>query len=424
MSSQAEPLEGPIWPAVEELRTQPPEYTVLSESAGIERAEHLFRLWMPILERDVTAVGIPEDGNTEEVAARWRSASLTVGRHFAAALFRGEPATRSGRTREDWNPFLFSLYENLLTAKYGRDATVERRLLTEYLKGIWNCHLMEMLGSPAMGLTPVGWDKFVFWELNSIAWTSLQSEAPEHLALGAVLALHLTARARDATEIRDRAEIEHRNLAFGSLVLVQELHLLASRNGTMLERYGAKQVEERFEQQLALLMQSFGFLVVATKRGERRVDLVCLAPSTSGAGESFTILVEAKSAGGNYALPTKDSRAIAEYVRATQRALSTLPLVKMVLIVGPAVASTVPGKLQSLESEVGLPIRYVEARLLAEMRRRSPGPIPTDAFLASAVRGDHVLDGRLLAEVSAAEKRVTEAHANFVSALLGGAPAT
>jgi hypothetical protein len=424
MSTQEGPSSGSLWSELEELRALPPIYTGLGPVAALQRAEELFRLWMPILERDDTVVGLPRSGSDNEVAACWRDISLVVGRHFASALVAGEPATRSGRKKEDWNPFLFSLYDKLLTSEYGFDASVERRLLVEYLQATWNCHLMELLGSPAMGRTPVGWDKFVFWELNTMACVSLKSGRPEHLTLGAIFTAHLTERARNATEVRDQGEIEHRNQAFGSLVLVQELGLLAGRNENMLERYGAKQVEERFEQQLALLMQSFGFLVVPAKRGERRVDLVCLTPITTEHEESFTILVEAKSARGTYTLPTKDSRAIAEYVRDTKRALATLPPVKMVLIIGPAIASTVPGKLRNLEGEVGIPVRYAGAHLLAELRRRSPGPIPTTAFLASATQGDHVLGGRLLQDVIEAEKRITESHATFISSLLAGARTT
>ncbi len=258
-----------------------------------------------------------------------------------------------------------------------------------------------------------------------MSWTALASGTPEHLALAAVLTAHLTERARDATEIRDRAEIEHRNRAFGSLVLTQELHLLAGRNDTILERYGEKQVEERFEQQLALLMQSFGFLVVATKRGQRRVDLVCLSPQTSRSEDAFTLLVEAKSTAGKYALPTRDSRAITEYVRDTRRALSTLPPVRMVLVVGPEITATVPAKLRALEADVGIPVRYAHAYLLAELRRRSPGPIPMGAFLRSAVQAGHVLDGAILRDVNEATRRVADAHTAFVTALLAGrSPAT
>jgi len=421
MPSTTEPPGVPLWEELEELRSIPPEYSGLGPDASLERAERLFRMWLPILERDSEVVGIHEGGNAVETAAKWRSASLLVGRHFASALLHGEPATRSGGTRDGrWNPFQFSMHERLLTSEYGFDATVERRLLVEYLKGIWNCYLMELLGSAALGKTPVGWDKFVFWELNSISFVGLESGRLEHLALGAYFSACLTERARDATEARDREEIEHRNLAFGSLVVVQELGLLARRNATMLERYGEKRVEERFEQQLALIMQSFGFLVVATKRGQRRVDLVCLAPSVSGSGESFTVLVEAKSAAGNYALPTKDSRAIVEYVRDTKRALSTLPPVKLVLVVGPPIASTVPDKLRLVESEVGTPVRYVVADLLAELRRQSPGPIPMESFLASATQGSHVLDGSVLRSIGESERRVADAHTAFVTSLLTG----
>jgi hypothetical protein len=66
-----------------------------------------------------------------------------------------------------------------------------------------------------------------------------------------------------------------------SALRLAELSLLAERHDSVKRRYGDKRVEKRFEQQLALLMQSFGFYVVATKTGTRTVDLVCVG----GVGE-------------------------------------------------------------------------------------------------------------------------------------------
>lgn len=157
MSPAAERPDVSVQEVLRDLHDTPPDYAELGPDSCLERAEFLFETWLPILERNNEVAQLFEAGESPENAARWRAASLLVGRHFASALLHGEPSTRQGRTRGDWNPFLFSLHEALLTSEFGHDATVERRLLVEYLKGIWNCYLMELLGSAGLGMTPVGW---------------------------------------------------------------------------------------------------------------------------------------------------------------------------------------------------------------------------------------------------------------------------
>lgn len=76
---------------------------------------------------------------------------------------------------------------------------------------------------------------------------------------------------------------------------IQEFPELAKRTPTAKSRYGESRIEALFEDQLALLVQSLGFLVVRARRATRRVDLVCLTADTT---ERYTALIEAKTRAG------------------------------------------------------------------------------------------------------------------------------
>ena len=57
-----------------------------------------------------------------------------------------------------------------------------------------------------------------------------------------------------------------------SALRLSELQLLAERAATAGARYGYANLARRFEQQLSLLVQSLGFIVIRTRTGERTVD--------------------------------------------------------------------------------------------------------------------------------------------------------
>jgi len=197
---------------------------------------------------------------------------------------------------------------------------------------------------------------------------------------------------------------------------LDELSLLASRSKIIVERYGESAIETRFEAQLALLMQSLGFLVIRTERAQRRIDLVCIAPGPPG--ESYTVLLEAKTTAANYALPTKDSRAITEYVSSVRSALKSLPPLRLVIVVGRAPAKTVAAKLAALEATCGLPVRYCDVSLLRYLRHQLPGPVDHVNFLKECIKGARILTGREMHQVVESDKAVRDAHNSFVQTLL------
>jgi hypothetical protein len=162
-----------------------------------------------------------------------------------------------------------------------------------------------------------------------------------------------------------------------SLLRLPELQLLASQDEQMSRRYGAKAVEKTFESQLALLTQSLGFYVIKTRTGERTVDLVCVSGDPSA---SFTMMIEAKTTKAAYSLPTKDERALVEYVSTVQEGLTTSPNLALVLVVGSAASKTLDGRLRRVEVATGVPTRFCTAQQLATLRESILGPLPLSLF--------------------------------------------
>lgn len=200
---------------------------------------------------------------------------------------------------------------------------------------------------------------------------------------------------------------------FSSIRLV-ELPLLAKRDPAMLDRYGAGQVAKAFEKQLALIVQSFGFIVVSTRTGTETVDLVCISPDPA---ERFTFLLEAKTTRSKYALPKKDARALCDYVTDVRRTLTTLPPLTFGLLVGPEPATTVAPKLSELGLRVNLPLRYCPASLLGTLRARLPGPLPLRAFQTEILRGPAVLAADFITAVHHAHAAEQQAHVDFVRSM-------
>jgi hypothetical protein len=389
-------------------------YERLDELQVASGLETLMATWTHVLERDTS---FTQEASAGSEATRWRQASLLLAQHFAQALPTAEAVfTRGGK--RSWSPFLFDFQHKLLTAEYGFDAAVERRLLSEFCSGYWSAFFTEVVGSVAVGLTPVGYDQFIYWPIEHISHVALHSPHEEHLKIGHVLVEALAQRARDTVDRRDKNDLERRDKLWGPLIGARELGALASRSEGVINRYGEKLVEEQFEQNLSILFQSFGFIVVPTTRGERRVDLVCIAAQAAG-GSSYAFMVEAKSTSKPYSLPTKDSRAILEYVDNVKHKLSTLPPLKFVLIVGPEPANTLLKKLNTLEREVSTPVRYCMADTLASLRSSFPGAMPQAIFLDTILSAPGIVNRDHLGRIVRHIRDQDDAHSDFVRRMLG-----
>jgi hypothetical protein len=188
----------------------------------------------------------------------------------------------------------------------------------------------------------------------------------------------------------------HESGAFSSLRL-PELHLLATRADVVKARYGDRKVEKVFEQQLALLIQSLGFYVVSTRTGEATVDLVCISADPAS---PFTFLLEAKSSGRPYTLPSDDRRALLQYIEDVKSNLTTSPPLSFVLIVGGTPQNTLKEKITDLELAANVPIRFCTAQELANLRETLIGPNPAGIIKRAVLRADKIIEGKDLQRVT------------------------
>jgi hypothetical protein len=130
------------------------------------------------------------------------------------------------------------------------------------------------------------------------------------------------------------------------------------------------------------------------------------------------MLVEAKSTKGKYGLPTKDSRALAEYVDQAA-ALTTVPPLKVVLIVGPEPTTTIGEKIRNLESSIATPVRYCEVGLLGNLRGALTGPIQPSLFLRRLLGSGPIVDRDAIRQICSVDNRQRKLHEDFVRGLLG-----
>ena len=207
---------------------------------------------------------------------------------------------------------------------------------------------------------------------------------------------------------------EHKPGPFSSIHL-DELSLLARRDPSVIKKYGEKRVEKVFEGQLALIIQSFGMYVVSTETGRRTVDLVCLSGQTE---ERITFLVEAKSSKHPYSLPTKDARALRDYVADIQRSLPTLPELRFVLIIAQKAGTKLAVKLAQLESQAGVPVRFITAQQVADLREAVPGPMPMRIFSERLLQSEPIINDCLVKTIVEAYNAEQRAHKQFVESML------
>jgi hypothetical protein len=200
-----------------------------------------------------------------------------------------------------------------------------------------------------------------------------------------------------------------------SAIRLSELAPLANRDARMVAKYGRKRIEKIFEQQLALIVQSFGFYVISTRTGERTVDLICISADPAA---QFTFLLEAKTSARPYSLPRDDARALLEYIKEVQTGLTTLPQLNFVLITGPAPSSTLEKKLQALETEASVPIRFCLAHELAQLREVVPGPIPLKDFRERLLQSSRVVPTGFAQAMRSRADELRRSHEALVRAML------
>jgi hypothetical protein len=194
-----------------------------------------------------------------------------------------------------------------------------------------------------------------------------------------------------------------------------ELTPLARREPKMVHRYGEKRIETLFEEQLSLVVQSFGLVVARTSRGRRGVDLICICKSGAAA---FCMLIEAKTSQRAYGLPVADQRALRDYVQQAAEGLQTLPPLRILLLVGHAAQPSLPTRLRALEAEAGMPMRFCTTHFLAELRAKLLGPLDGPRFLRLLLESPPIVTSDVADRLAAVEAAVLKAHGELVSTLL------
>ena len=294
------------------------------------------------------------------------------------------------------------------------DSYMMRELLIMYIYCLDCCSVAWLLKhTPELGVLR-SFESIAHDALSSMYGLSLSATGPLKLLSNRLIAGSLERLSeiyRTADESWNR---EHRIGPFSQIKL-SEFPLMASRNEAMIELYGQKHLEKAFEQQLALIVQSLGFYVVSTRTGERMVDLVCMSPNPYS---QATILIEAKTSKRPYALPSKDERAILEYVDEIRRSLTTFPSLQLVLIVGPRAGKTLGNKLKRLELRLGIPTRFCTAQDFAEIRESIPGPIPLNLLIEQILSSSHVLEKRLGVSIAKKYTAIQTAHSDLVRTML------
>ena len=210
--------------------------------------------------------------------------------------------------------------------------------------------------------------------------------------------------------------IDHAPGIFSEINL-SELSLLARRDPLVAEKYGDKNIEKLFERQLALIFQSMGFYVIQTKTGERTVDLICLY---GDGNEGITILVEAKTSKEPYSLPSKDERALSDYVDDVRKNLVLLPRLKLVLVVGYDSTNNLSKKLKNLENSTStpIPIRFCKAQDIARLRESIPGVIPVKELIDLMISMSHVVPSDFVENIIEQNLCKQEACIEFVRKML------
>lgn len=282
---------------------------------------------------------------------------------------------------------------------------------------ITECHLCASQLFIAAGLDQSGFRPGELLEQNDADLTAIRAiERLHEHAISAegelcALANELLALAMEfrRNTVRERSAHQRELLrSSAALVSVRELVLLGSRHRLMAQKYGEKVIEREFERQVAAIFRTLGFIVLAAPPGKAAADLVCISREPR-----YCFLVDAKTSRDPYKLPKADRRAITDYVR-DYRATPDPPDLEFMLIVGSQPAPTVPKAMERLGTEIGLPVRFCGAALLAMLQQSAAGPIPPGRFKRAVCGPNHVLDESILDEVKEALDHVYATYASVV----------
>jgi hypothetical protein len=267
---------------------------------------------------------------------------------------------------------------------------LERMLLFAFSQGLILSRGLSFSNSALDSVMPVRGDHIILDLISAL--TVPHWEDPSYLYAEMAMANFLSSAAKHYGHKREARQKEHLRATAESLLQAHELPFLARRDAHMLERYGAKEIEARFERQLNLAFQHFGFFTAPTAPGKRRGDIVCINPGSPPAA----ILVEAKTSGSPYRLPVADERALTEYADRIKRS-STFPFdLQLILIIGQEPDKRLEDHLRALEIASRTPVRYCSAGVLAGYLVNRLILVSAGDFIQAILEADRIVSGEAL----------------------------
>ena len=248
-----------------------------------------------------------------------------------------------------------------------------------YAESLFSASILHRLSRAAPG-TPqerqFAFDQHVHQFVLAIAVSQAPSDVLREL--GATMALSLACSLVNSCPYGLAEPPSTHQPGYLSQLRLGEVGALAAREPSVVRRYGARRLELVYQHRLALIMGTLGFHVVEANVGERAIDLVCVSALPGCPG---TIIVDAKSSRKPYSLSVSDAGALAEYAHEIRRRVGGIPPVVCLVIVGHSASRQLQRRLETLQNEVRVPVRFMEARALAQLREHAPGTIHSGDFM-------------------------------------------
>ncbi len=289
----------------------------------------------------------------------------------------------------------------------------ERILIFNFLLGLMMSRVMALTSGTLSSVLPSRPEHIVLDMISSLT-SAATGRGDAHFSAAAAMADCLSSTARHYARVGEERERTRLQATANSVLQAHELPLLASRASHMLEKYGSKEVELRFERQLSLALQTYGFRTVPAPKGTRRGDIICLTDRTS----PVAVLVEAKTSARPYRLPVKDERALIEYAqRLKASSWFNYPL-RLICIVGPNPDKNLAERLNRLEAVTQVATRYCSATALVGLLTRPPVGVTTEDIVEALVGADKIVSKDHLISISSKAEEKLAAVRNSIKIFL------
>lgn len=375
----------------------------------------LFALLGFIVRRDPQLVSPVDSGTTEVDSTDWSEAFRKVVA-FVTWFLKDEQIREKFLSDAVDKPSALSFAHFIGTPEepgLADDIKFERLLIWNFLIGLMMSRAMALTSGTFSSILPSRPEHIVLDAISSL--TSVASgRGDAHFNAAAAMADCLSSAAKHYARVGEERERARLRATSNSVLQIHELPFLASRESHMLEKYGSKEVEVRFEQQLCLALQIYGFRTVPALKGTRQGDIICLTDTVP----PTAVLVEAKTSARPYRLPVKDQRALIEYAqRLTASSWFQHPL-RLICIVGPDPDRNLADRLKRLEANTHVAMRYCSATSLVGLLTRPPVGVTTEDIVEALIDADRIVSKDHLTSISSKAEEKLAAMRNSIKIYL------